>query len=518
MAVKIAMIGAGSIGFTRRLVQDILSVPELNDTEFAFTDISQQNLDMVAQLCRRDIEANNVPAKITATTDRRKAVEGCDYAISTVRQGGLAAFKTDIDIPLQYGIDQCVGDTICAGGIMYAQRTINALLGFCKDIREVGKPGAVFLNYSNPMAMNTWACNKYGGVKTIGLCHGVQGAHWQITSCIEHWAKKDGLIPQDYKMHRREVDVICAGINHQTWFVKVQWRGMDMLPRLLELFEAHPTFPTTEKVRIDVLRRFGHYSTESNGHLSEYLPWYRKRTDEIQKWIDLSSWINGETGGYLRVCTEGRNWFETDFPNWLKAEPPKYSPTTRSEEHGSYIIESLQTGRIYRGHFNIPNNNHITNLPNGCIIEIPGYVDKNGLNMPVVGDLPLACAATCSASVRVQEMGMEAAVHGNVTLLKQAMLHDPLVGAVCNPEEVWQMTDEMLVAQAEWLPQYAKEIPAAQKRLAQAEKSGTRVKLIKTEGAARLKTKSVEEMARNKAEARNNAGAADKGKMTKASA
>jgi alpha-galactosidase len=432
-----------------------------------------------------------------------------------IRQGGLEGFKTDIDIPLKYGIDQCVGDTICAGGIMYAQRTINALLGFCKDIREAAKPGALFLNYSNPMAMNTWACNKYGGVQTVGLCHGVQGAHWQIANCIEHWAKKEGLIKADESVKKKDVDVIAAGINHQTWFVKIQWRGIDMVPKLLELFEAHPTFPTTEKVRIDVLRRFGYYSTESNGHLSEYLPWYRKRRDEIMKWIDLSSWINGETGGYLRVCTEGRNWFETDFPNWLKETPPTFTQETRSEEHGSYIIEALETGRTYRGHFNIPNNNHITNLPNGCIIEIPGYVDKNGLNMPVVGNLPLACAATVSASVRVQEMGVEAAVHGDVTLLKQAMLHDPLVGAVCNPEEVWQMTDEMLVAQAEWLPQYAKEIPAAKKRLEAHEKNGTRVELLKTEGAARLKIKSVEEMQKNRAEAKANADAADKGKMTK---
>ena len=514
MAIKIAMIGAGSIGFTRRLMQDILSVPELGETTFALADISEQNLNMVSQLCKRDVEFNNLPAQVIATTNRRKAIADADYVICMVRQGGLEAFQTDIDIPLKYGVDQCVGDTICAGGIMYAQRTVNALLDFCKDIREVAKPGAVFLNYSNPMAMNTWACNIYGGVKTVGLCHGVQGAHWQIASCIEHWAKREALIPQDYKMNRREVDVIAAGINHQTWFVKVQWRGMDMIPRLLQLFEAHPTFPTTEKVRIDVLRRFGYYSTESNGHLSEYLPWYRKRTDEIQKWIDLSSWINGETGGYLRVCTEGRNWFETDFPNWMKAEPPKFQNETRSEEHGSYIIESLETGRTYRGHFNIPNNNHITNLPNGCIIEIPGYVDRNGLNMPVVGDLPLACAATCSASVRVQEMGMKAAATGDALLLKQAMLHDPLVGAVCNPEEVWQMTDEMLVAQAKWLPQYAKEVPAAKKRLEDAEKNGTRVKLIETQGAARLHTKTVEEMTQHAAEARKNAGAADKGKMT----
>ncbi|MEM7032518.1 MAG: alpha-glucosidase/alpha-galactosidase, partial [Chloroflexota bacterium] len=273
-------------------------------------------------------------------------------------------------------------------------------------------------------------------------------------------------------------------------------------------------YAQTEKVRIDVLRRFGYFSTESNGHLSEYLPWYRKRVDEIEQWIDLSSWINGETGGYLRVCTEGRNWFETDFPNWLAEEPPVISADKRSEEHGSYIIEALETGRVYRGHFNIPNDNHITNLPNNCIIEIPGYVDKNGINMPVVGDLPMACAATCSASVRVQEMGMEAAVHGDVTLLKQSMLHDPLVGAVCNPEEVWQMTDEMLVAQAQWLPQYRDEIPAAKARLAQAEQDGTRVNLVETEGAVRIHTKSVEEMAEQKALARANAAAADKAGMT----
>ena len=314
MPVKIAMIGAGSIGFTRRLMRDIVAVPELSDTVFYFMDISERNLDMVSQLCRRDLEASGVPAKLVSTMNRREAIADADYVISTIRQGGLEAFQLDIDIPLKYGVDQCVGDTLCAGGIMYAQRTITELLDFCKDIREVAKPDALFLNYSNPMAMNTWACNKYGGVQTIGLCHGVQGAHWQITRCIELWAKQEGLIGPDETLHRREVDIIGAGLNHQTWFVKVQWRGMDMTPRLLELFEAHPEYSQTEKIRIDVLRRFGYYSTESNGHFSEYVPWYRKRTNEIKQWIDLSSWINGETGGYLRVCTEGRNWFETDFP------------------------------------------------------------------------------------------------------------------------------------------------------------------------------------------------------------
>ena len=533
MAIKIAMIGAGSIGFTRRLMRDMLAVPELQDTHFAFTDLSKPNLDMVAQLCQRDIDFNKLPAKITATTDRRKAIADADYIICMIRQGGLEAFQTDIDIPLKYGIDQCVGDTLCAGGIMYGQRTMVAMLEFCKDIAELAKPGAILLNYSNPMAMNTWACNEFGKVNTIGLCHGVQGAHWQIANAIELWAKLSGVIPMDYAtpgsqakaqdidkrvkfgMHRKEVDVVFAGLNHQTWCLKATWRGMDMIPRMYELLSAVEGCAKTEKVRLDVLKRLGYYSTESNGHLSEYLPWYRKRTGQIKDWIDLSSWINGETGGYLRVCTEGRNWFETDFPNWLKETPPQIGPADRSEEHGSYIIEGLETGRIYRGHFNVVNQGRITNLPNDCVVEIPGYVDRTGINMPVVGALPLGCAATCNATVSVQRLSVHAAVSGDVTLLKQAMLHDPLTGAVCDPEEIWQLTDEMLVAQAKWLSQYKSQIPAAKKRLADAVKNGTRAKLIKTEGAARLHTKTVVEMKLNAAEAKANAGAADKGKMTR---
>src|SRR5690348_6074204 len=224
MALKIAMVGAGSIGFTRRLMRDILTVPELADTTFALTDISEQNLAMVAELCRRDIAANQLPAQVTASTDRRAAIAGSDYVICMIREGGLEAFQTDIDIPLKYGVDQCVGDTICAGGLMYAQRTIPALLDFCKDIREVAKPDVLFLNYANPMAMNTWACNKYGGVKTIGLCHGVQGAHWQISSRVTMWAREQGLIGPEESVARKDVDVVAAGINHQTWFVKAEWR------------------------------------------------------------------------------------------------------------------------------------------------------------------------------------------------------------------------------------------------------------------------------------------------------
>ncbi len=493
MSFKVAFIGAGSIGFTRGLLRDILAVEEFRNVKVAFTDINEHNLQMVTELCQRDIDENGLDIKIQATTDRREAVKDARYVFNVVRIGGIEAYQYDIDIPLKYGIDQCVGDTLCAGGIMYGQRGIVAILDFCKDIREVAEPGCILLNYANPNAMVTWACNKYGGVKTIGLCHGVQHGHEQLANVL-------GL-------KKEEVDIICAGINHQTWYIQVKHNGEDMTGKLLEAFEKHPEYSKTEKVRIDMLRRFGYYSTESNGHLSEYVPWYRKRPEEIKDWIDMGIWINGETGGYLRVTTEGRNWFETDFPNWMKEPPFEFKSELRSKEHGSYILEGLETGRLYRGHFNVVNNGTITNLPDDAIIEVPGYADRNGINIPKVGDLPLGCAAVCNASISVQRMSVEAAVKGDDTLLRQAMMMDPLVGAVCNPPEIWQLVDEMLVAQKKWLPQYSKAIEAAEDRL----KNGKLIPVKEGyQGAARVHTKTVEEMAQDKEAARKNAGAADK--------
>ena len=506
--IKVAIIGAGSLGFTRRLMWDILCVPELQDTCFSFTDISKRNLDMVTQLAQRDIEFNKFPASVVSNLDRKEAFADADYIINATRIGGLEAFTSDIDIPLKYGVDQCVGDTLCIGGIMYGQRNIPVILDFCRDIREVSKPGALLLNYANPNAMNTWVANLYGEVPTVGLCHGVQGGHWQISQIIEllvNKKKKPGS--RGYKtVSMKDVDIICAGINHQTWYIQVLYDDEDWTDRLLEGFEKHPVFSRTEKIRIDILKRFGYYTTESNGHVSEYLPWYRKRPREIKKWIDLSSWINGETGGYLRVCTEGRNWFKTDFPRLMKQESRPILPERRSQEHGSYIIEGLETGRIYRGHFNVPNEGCITNLPDDAIVEVPGYVDRNGISIPDVGDLPLGCAAICNSSISVQRLAVEAAIQGDVDLLKQAAMMDPLTGAACNPNEISQMVDEMLIAQSRWLPQYKKEIPRARRRFKSEKILGTR----KTAGAARLHTKTVTEMKKNAARARKNAMAADK--------
>ena len=452
MGCAIAFIGAGSIGFTRKLVADLMTVPGLADIELRLMDVDRQNLQRVSGLVTRDLAANGRDrVTVRETLDQREAVTGASYVLSVARIGGLEAFRHDVEIPLRFGVDQCVGDTICAGGIMYGQRTIPFILGLCRDIREVGTPDAILLNYVNPMAMNTWAANKYGGVRTIGLCHGVQHGHSQIADAL-------GL-------PRKEVDIVCAGINHQTWYIHVSHKGVDMTGRLLEAFERHPEYSRQEKVRIDMLRRFGYFSTESNGHLSEYLPWYRKRREEIEGWIDHSDWIHGETGGYLRHSTELRNTFTEEYDSLKNGPPAHFDPSRRSEEHGSYIIEGLETGKVYRGHFNMVNNGRIANLPHDAVIEAPGYADATGVWMPVVGDLPLGPAAVCTASISVQRLAVEAAVHGDDALLRQAMMMDPLVGAVCNPDEIWRMVDEMLVAEQQWLPQYSAAVAEAQRRV-----------------------------------------------------
>ncbi|CCV03609.1 Alpha-galactosidase [Mesorhizobium metallidurans STM 2683] len=482
MSFKIAIIGAGSVGFTKKLFTDILCVPEFRDIEFALTDVSEHNLQMIKAILDRVVAANKLPTKVTATTDRRKAIEGACYIISCVRVGGLEAYADDIRIPLKYGIDQCVGDTICAGGILYGQRNIPVILDFCRDIRAVAETNAKFLNYANPMAMNTWAAIEYGKVDTVGLCHGVQHGAEQIAEVLG--AKS-----------RQELDYVCSGINHQTWFIDLRLNGRCIgKDELIAAFEAHPVYSRQEKLRIDVLKRFGVYSTESNGHLSEYLPWYRKRPDEITRWIDMSDWIHGETGGYLRYSTETRNWFETEYPQFLEAASKPIDASKRSNEHASHILEALETNRVYRGHFNVRNNGVITNLPQDAIVESPGFVDRFGINMAAGITLPEACAATCMASINVQRMSVHAAIAGDIDLLKLAVLHDPLVGAVSTPEEVWQMVDEMVVAQADWLPQYADAVPAARERL-----SKSRVKTREWAGAARRNVRSIEELRAEKA-------------------
>jgi len=436
--MKVAFIGAGSLGFTRRLMMDILAVPEFRDTEFRFMDIDADRLHKVGAICRSMIHRDRLPARVVTTTNRRRALEGCDYVFCVVRVGGLEAFAKDIEIPLKYGVDQCVGDTLCVGGVFYALRSIPVLLDICADMRAVC-PQALLINHTNPMAMNSWAVLRHGGVRYVGLCHGVEGGAHRIARAL--------------KIPPAELEFVCAGINHQTWYIKVMHKGRDMRPRLLEAFLADPKLREEEPVRIEMLRRFGYFSTESNGHLSEYLPWFRKRKRELQRWIGPRSWINGETGGYLRVCREGADYFEKNWQQFLKGTLPTIALGTRSGEHGSYIIEAIETGRPYRGYFNVWNDGIITNLP-PCVVEVPGYVDRHGIQPLHVGALPPQCAAVLKNSINVQELTVEAALTGNRDLVKQAVALDPLCGAVLNLEEIWAMCDEMFEALAPWLPQF----------------------------------------------------------------
>ena len=464
MPIKIAMIGAGSIGFTRRLMRDILAVPELADTVFHFTDISERNLDMVSQLCRRDMEASGVPAKLVSTMNRREAIADADYVISTIRQGGLEAFQTDIDIPLKYGVDQCVGDTLCAGGIMYAQRTILELLDFCKDIREVAKPGRHLPELLEPDGdehLGLQQVRRRADHRPVPRRAGRALADHPLHRAVGQEGR--AARPPDETLHRRDVDVIAAGLNHQTWFIKVQWRGMDMVPRLLELFEAHPEYSQTEKIRIDVLRRFGYYSTESNGHLSEYVPWYRKRTDEIQQWIDLSVVDQRRDGRLSARLHRGAQLVRDRLP-----------ALAAGAAVGSLDLQAQRGARLlhHRGAGDRPAPIAGTSTWSTRATS-PTCRTAAWWRSPATWTRPASTCrwwATCRWRARrpapsrraCRRWAWKRPCAGDVTLLKQAMLHDPLAAAVCNPEEIWQMTDEMLVAQAQWLPQFAAEIPAGQ--------------------------------------------------------
>lgn len=436
--MKVAILGAGSLGFTRRLVADILAVEELRDTEFAMHDIDELGLERITTLCGKFMEENKLPSKVTASLDRKESLEGADYAISAVRVGGLEAFEKDIAIPLKYGVDQCVGDTLGPGGIFYALRTIPVLLDFCRDMREVC-PGVLFMNYSNPMAMNSWAVLSEGGVRYLGLCHGVQGDH-------HHLARVLGVPPE-------ELDYLAAGINHQVWFLELTHKGEDLRPKLLDAFKKDPDAVARDPVRVDVLEKFGYFSTESNGHLSEYLPWYRKTKELVEKWRWPGSWAGGETGGYLRACRERDAQFDREYEQLLE-ESSRMKLGSRSHEHASYIIESLQTGRPYKGYFNVRNTGIIANLPEGCVVEVPCWVDRTGIQPVHVGELPKHLAASLNWSVTVQDMAVEAAITGDRDLAKMALLHDPLTSAVCTTEQVWRMADEMFEAYGPLLPQF----------------------------------------------------------------
>ena len=457
---KVTLIGAGGIGWTRTFVRDIVAVPELCDTTFALTDIDAERLGIVERVIRSDLAAHGLPAQVTATTDRREALRDADYVINAVRVGGLDMWRTDIEIPLKYGVDQCIGDTLGPGGIMYGQRTVPVVLEFCRDVRELAKPGVWFLNYVNPMSIITWAALDYGGVNVLGLCHGVQ-----------HGSR---MIAQVLGMDLKDMDFRAAGVNHMTWFTRLLHKGEDVTGRLLAEAERFESKFPAEKVRVDLLRRTGFFPTESSGFASELTPWYRKRQEDLAQWaVPGYSHHGGETAGGWRFNVEKERWFRHLAEELDRELDKPIELNVRTYEHASYIIEAMETGRVYKGCFNVRNEDCIVNLPPDAVVETPCFVDREGVHVPRFGGLPDICAGICSAMISAQRPAVKAAATGNIRLLKQAMMLDPLTAAVCTTKQISQMTDELLVAEAQHLPQFKDAIPDAERRLQEEEPLGT---------------------------------------------
>ena len=430
---KIAMIGAGSIVFCKTLMMDILATPALKDSEFRMMSRTMPKLERMKKFADRVIQDNGLDATVSITLDRREALEDADYVIVMLQIGGVEAFEVDYQIPLKYGVDQCIGDTLGPGGVFRTLRTVPVMLDIAKDVKELC-PDAHVLNYVNPMATVCWALGTVPGLSFIGLCHGVQTTLDLIS----------GYVGVD----KREIDFVCAGINHMAWFLELKHNGKDLYPLFKENCEK-PEYYINEKVRIETMRHFGYFMTESTGHLSEYLPWFRKNQKALDLYCDEPA-FGGETGAYYRWCRLIAD--EMDKVDMLEDEPTDLSH--RSVEFCSYILEALETGAPFKLQGNVRNDGYITNLPNGCCVEVPVFVDKVGLHPTVVGDLPVQLAALNQSNVTVQGLAVEAAVKGDPELAVAACAMDPLTSAVCTLKEARDMAAEMLEAERPWLPQF----------------------------------------------------------------
>jgi alpha-galactosidase len=432
---KIAMIGAGSQVFCKTLAMDILATESLKHSEVCLMSRTRPKLDRMKAFLDRVIEENGVPARVRATLDRRQALRGADYVIVMIQVGGLDAFRHDYEIPMRFGVDQCIGDTLGPGGIFRALRTIPALLEIARDMEELC-PEALMLNYANPMAACCFALGRATGVRFVGLCHGVQ-------TTLD-------LISRYVGVAKEQIDFLCAGINHMAWFLRLRDRcdGRDLYPVLRENIER-PEYYANEKVRCEVMRHFGYFMTESTGHLSEYVPWFRASARARRLYCDQPA-FGGESGAYYRYCAHlAQKYRDADY---LTLESPKID--RRSVEYCSYILEAMETDIAFRLNANVRNDGFITNLPPGCCVEVPAYVDRRGVHPLRVGDLPPQCAALNQGNVTAQALAVEAALTGDPERAMQAVAMDPLTSACCTLAEAREMTTAMLDAEREWLPQF----------------------------------------------------------------
>ena len=433
---KIAMIGAGSLVFCKTLSMDILATESLRGSEICLMSRTQPKLDRMEAFLKRVINENDLPATVWSTLDRREALKDADYVICMIQVGGFDAFEIDYQVPLKYGVDQCIGDSLGPGGVLRGLRTIPVLIDIIRDMEELC-PDALFLNYANPMAACCLALGRVSHqVQFIGLCHGVQTTLDLISGYVG--------VPKD------QIDFTCAGINHMAWFLSMKDKrdGSDLYP----LFRANcekPEYYVNEKVRCEVMRHFGYFMTESTGHLSEYIPWFRSSQRGLDTYCDEPA-FGGETGAYYKYSKMiAEKYSGVDY---LQTE--NASIGSRSVEYCSWILEAAETDRPFRLNGNVRNDGYITNLPDGCCVEVPVFVDKSGFHPVRVGALPPQCAALNQSNVTVQTLAVEAGLTGDPERVVQAIAMDPLTCTRCTLSEIREMTAEMLEAEKQWLPQF----------------------------------------------------------------
>jgi len=430
---KITFIGAGSTVFAKNLLGDIFSYPELaQNSTISLHDIDAQRLSTTEIVAHKIAESLDVKPTIEATLDRRAALDGADYAINMIQVAGYKPGTViDFEIPKKYGLRQTIADTLGIGGIMRGLRTIPVLMDMARDMEKVC-PDVLHLNYVNPMAMNCWALSRATPIKTVGLCHSVQGTAMEIAS--------------DIGMEAEEINYVCAGINHMAFYLRFERDGQDLYPLVRQVIEEGRV-PDYNRVRYDMFKRLGYFVTESSEHFSEYTPWFikRDRPDLIEKY-------NVPLDEYITRC-------ENQIAGWerlrKKLENPKRRISViRSSEYGSGIIHSRETGvpRVVYG--NVPNQGLIDNLPQGCCVEVPCLVDKNGVQPTHIGELPIHLAALMQTNINVQALTVEAALNGKRDYIYHAAMLDPHTAAELDLDQIYALVDDLIAAHGDWLPAY----------------------------------------------------------------
>jgi alpha-galactosidase len=435
--VKIAFIGAGSFGFTRGLVRDILTFPLLKGATIALMDIDPERLNAIKRAIDRIVAEGHYPATVVATQDRAEALKGADAVICTILAGGVKVWRHDIEIPKRYGVDTNVGDTRGPSGIFRALRTIPVMLDICRDMERYC-PQAILLNYTNPMAMLCRAMQRETSIQVSGLCHSVQGT----AEMLARWIGA----PME------EITYVCAGINHMAWYVEYKWKGQDAYPLLREAVQR-PEIYNHEIVRNEMFQHFGYYVTESSGHNSEYNWWFRKRPDLIEKYCTHGTGWNPGVYAYIldQYLARETEW-KGRIQEWL--DDPKPLNLERGHEYAAYIINAYMGGEPFLFNGNVPNKKLITNLPDDVCVEVPVYADRRGLNAVHVGALPPQCAALNNISVAVEEMAVEGCLAGDPTMIFHAVAYDPLTAAVLSLAEIRRMVNEMLAQNRDHLPTF----------------------------------------------------------------